>query len=203
MEFYYTPDTCALASLIVMEELGVEYRLNRIDFGAEQQKSADYLRVNPKARVPALVAGGVVLTETPALLVYLAQEFRGEHLLLDGPLGFARLQAVNSYLCSTLHVAHAHRMRGYRWADDPAAHDAMRAKVPEAMSACWSYVETEIMSDAYVFDHFTVADAYVFTMAQWMEADGVDPEEFPKVSAHREMMRQRPAVARCLEIERA
>ncbi len=203
MQFYYTPDTCALASLIVMEELGVVYDLKRIDFGTEQQKSPGFLSVNAKARVPALVTDDVVLTETPALLVYLAQQFGGAHILLDGPLGFARLQAVNSYLCSTLHVAHALRMRGHRWADDPAAHDAMRAKVPEAMSACWAYVETEIMGDAYVFDHFTVADAYVFTMAQWMEADGVDPEAFPKVSAHREMMRQRPSVARCLEIERA
>lgn len=203
MEFYYTPDTCALASLIVMEELGVDYTLKRIDFGSAQQKSAEYRRVNPKARVPALVLGNVVLTETPAMLVYLAQQFDGGHLLLEGSLGFARMQAVNSYLCSTLHVAHAHRMRGHRWADDPAAHDAMRAKVPEAMTTCWAYVEAEIMTGAFVFDRFTVSDAYVFTMAQWMEADGVEPDRFPKVLAHRRMMHARPAVARCLEIERA
>ena len=63
-----------------------------------------------------------ILTETPAMLAFIAQSFPQARMApLDDPFAFAQLQAFNSYLCATLHVAHSHRMRGYRWADDPAA----------------------------------------------------------------------------------
>ncbi len=70
---YYAPDTCALASHIALEDAGAEYRLRRIDFENEEQRGPDYLAINPKGRVPALVATRGVLTETPVMLAYVAQ----------------------------------------------------------------------------------------------------------------------------------
>lgn len=205
LTLYYTPHTCALASHICLEEAGADYEARRIDFAGEEQRQPAYLAVNPKGRVPALVTPSGVLTETPALLVYIAQCFPEARLApLDDPFALARVQAFNSYLCSTLHVAHAHRMRGTRWADEPAAIEAMKRKVPESVAAGFDYVERHAFTGPYVMgEAFTVADPYLFTLAQWMEGDGVDPARFPKVAAHREMMRGRPSVQRALAMQLA
>ncbi|MEQ8815182.1 MAG: glutathione S-transferase family protein [Thalassobaculum sp.] len=205
LTLYYTPQTCALASHICLEEAGAEYRAERIDFAKEEQKAPAYLAVNPKGRVPALVTPSGVLTETPALLLYIAQLFPAARLApLDDPFALARVQAFNSYLCSTLHVSHAHRMRGHRWADDPAAIEAMKRKVPETVAAGFDYVERHAFAGPYVMgEAYTIADPYLFTLARWMEGDGVDPAQFPKVAAHRAMMQERPAVQAALAVQLA
>ena len=85
-----------------------------------------------------------------------------------------------TYLCSTVHVAHAHRARGYRWADDPAAHEAMKKKVPETVGACFDLIERKMFRGPWAMgDAYTVADPYLFTIARWMEIDGVDPAAYP------------------------
>ena len=126
---YYAPNTCALATHIALLDAGAKYELKRVDFSKSEQQSPEYLAINPKGRVPAMVTPRGILTETPALLAFVAQSFPEAKLApLDDPFAFAQLQEFNSYLCSTVHVAHAHRVRGYRWADDPAAIEAIDRK---------------------------------------------------------------------------
>jgi len=203
LDFYYAPDTCALASHIALEDAGAHYRLHRINFGKQEQRRPDYLAINPKGRVPALVTKLGVLTETPAMLAFIAQSYPAAGLApLDDPFAFARVQEFNSYICSTLHVAHAHRMRGHRWADEPVAIAAMQRKIPESVGACYAHVEDHAFTGPFVMgETYTIADPYLFTVAQWMEADGVDPARFPKVAAHREMMRRRATVQTALHAE--
>lgn len=204
IDFYYAPETCALATHIAMRDAGADFTLHRIDFGTTQQQSADYLRINPKGRVPALVTAAGVLTETPAMLAYIAQTHPESRLMPTDPWAFAQVQAFNSYLCSTLHVAHAHRMRGHRWADEPEAWEAMQRKVPSSVAAGFAHVEDHVLQGPYVMgEDYTVADPYLFTLARWMEADGVDPTRFPKVAAHRAMMASRPTAKAALEAEAA
>jgi glutathione S-transferase len=200
---YYAPHTCSLATHIALEDAGATYDLRRIDFGRSEQKSADYLAINPKARVPALVTPDGVLTETPAMLAFVAQSFPAARLApLDDPFAFADVQAVNSYLCSTLHVAHAHRMRGYRWADEPEAIAAMQRKVPQSVGECYDYVEHNVLRGPWVMGEvYTIADPYLFTIAQWLESDGVDPLLVPRVVAHRTRMRDRQNVAKAVAEE--
>src|SRR5437588_6481895 len=134
LTLYYAADTCSLASHIALEEAGADYSLVRISFAQNEQHSPDYLAINPKGRVPAMVTERGILTETPAMLVFIAQSFPHARLApLEDAFALAEVQAFNSFLCSTLHVAHAHRMRGYRWADDEAAIAAMRRKVPDSV----------------------------------------------------------------------
>jgi glutathione S-transferase len=200
---YYAPHTCSLATHIALEDAGATYRLKRIDFGRTEQQSPDYLAINPKARVPALVTPRGVLTETPSMLAFVAQSFPAARLApLDDPFAFAEVQAVNSYLCSTLHVAHAHRMRGYRWADEPDAIAAMQRKVPQSVGACYDYIEQHVLRGPWVMgETYTIADPYLFTIAQWLEADGVDPTRVPGVVAHRARMIERPNVAKAVAEE--
>ncbi len=202
---YYAPNTCALATHIALLDAGAEYELKRIDFSKSQQQSPEYLAINPKARVPAMVTPRGILTETPALLAFVAQSFPEAKLApLDDPFAFAQLQEFNSYLCSTVHVAHAHRVRGYRWADDPAAIEAMKKKVPQSVGACFELIEREMLKGPWVMgDTYTIADPYLFTIAQWLEADGVDTSRLPRVMDHRSRMMERPNVKRALEEEHA
>ena len=203
MKLYFATGTCALASHIVLEEAGAEYSTVRINFAASQQRSPEYLAINPKGRVPSLVTDKGILTETPAMLAYIAQSYPKAKLApLEDAFRFAEVQAFNSYLCSTVHVAHAHRMRGHRWVDDPSAIEAMKKKVPETVAACFELVESKMLQGPWVMgETYTICDPYLFTLAQWMEGDGVDPARFPKVSDHRRRMSERPAVSNAIAQE--
>ena len=202
---YYAAGTCALASHIALEECGASYEAVRVDFRTNDQRKPEYLAINPKGRVPALVTDHGVLTETPALLAYIAQIFPAAQLAPTADsFEFARVQAFNSYLCSTVHIAHAHRMRGYRWADDAAAIEEMRRKVPESVGECFGLIEREMFAGPWVMgEAYTICDPYLFTLAQFLEGDGVDPARFPKILAFRNRMAQRPAVRRALAQELA
>lgn len=196
--FFYAPNTCSLASHIALEEARAPHEARRVDFASGEQRAPAYLAVNPKGRVPALVTPRGVLTETPAILAFIAQSFPAARLApLNDPFLFAGVQAFNSYLCSTVHVAHAHRVRGHRWADDPDAHAAMRKKVPENMTACFDLIDKEMLRGPWVMgEAYSIADPYLFTIAGWLEKDGVDIARFPRVRDHFNRMLERPAVER-------
>jgi glutathione S-transferase len=205
LTLYYAPGTCALASHIALVDAGAEYELKRVDFGSTEQQSPAYLKINPKGRVPAMVTSRGILTETPAMLAFIAQSFPAAKLApLEDPFAFAELQGFNSYLCSTVHVAHAHRMRGYRWVDDPAAIAAMQKKVPQSVGACFDLINRVMLKGPWVMgESYTIADPYLFTLAQWLEGDGVDLSLIPRVFDHRSRMLQRPSVKRAIAEETA
>jgi glutathione S-transferase len=203
LTFYYATNTCALASHIALEEAGADYETRWIDFGVAEQTKPGYLTINPKARVPSLMTERGVVTETPAILAFIAQTHPQAQLApLDDPFAFAEMQSFMAYLCSTVHVAHAHRPRAYRWADDPGAQEAMKKKVPETVGACFDLIERKMFRGPWAMgESFTVADPYLFTIARWMEVDGVDPAAYPRVLDHRDRMAERPAVQRALKAE--
>jgi glutathione S-transferase len=202
---YYAPHTCSLASHIALEDAGAVYELKRVDFATMEQKSPDYVAINPKARVPTMITPRGILTETPAMLAFIAQNFPEARLAPnEDPFAFAELQSFNSYLCSTLHVAHAHRMRGHRWADNPASFTDMQRKVPQSVGACYDLIETQMLKGPWVMgETYTVADPYLFTLAQWLEDDGVDPSRIPRVIEHRSRMAKMPNVKKATAEELA
>jgi glutathione S-transferase len=198
MKLFYAPATCALASHIALEEAGAEFVAIRLDFGADEQRKPDYLAINPKGRVPALVTDRGILTENPAILAFIAHSYPAANLApLHDPFAFAQVQSFNSYLCATVHVAHAHRRRGYRWADSPASFEDMKRKVPETVGGCFDLIERKMFKGPWVMgEAYSICDPYLFTIAEWLESDGVDPTRFPKVHDHRRRMAERPAVKR-------
>ena len=207
LKLYYAASSCALATHIVLEEVGADYSTQRIEFAKEQQKSPEFLKINPKGRVPALVTDRGILTETPAMLVYVAQSFPAAGLApMADAFAFARMQSFNSYLCSHVHVAHAHRMRGHRWVDADDAHSiaAMRRKVPETVGGAFELIEQGMLEGPWVMgDTYTICDPYLFTLAQWMEKDGVDLARVPRVVDHRQRMSERPGVKKAIAEELA
>ena len=206
LTFYYAPGTCALASHLALEYAGAPYEAKRLDFKQSQQRSPEYLRVNPKGRVPALVTGRGVLTETPALLQYIAQSFPQANLApLEDAFLLAKANEFNSYLCSTVHVNHAHKGRGYRWveADDTVALEAMKKKVPQTMAESFTLIEEQMLQGPWVLgDQFSTSDLYLYTLARWLEGDGVDVKRFPKVADHMRRMEALPQVQKVVALHK-
>jgi glutathione S-transferase len=200
LKLYYAPATCALASHITLAEAGASYTTEKIDFKINQQNSPEYLKINPKGRVPSLVTDRGILTETPAMLAYLAQSFPQAGLApLDDAFAFAQVQAFNSYLCSTVHVAHAHKMRGARWATEEISFADMKRMVPKTVGACFALIERNMLRGPWVMGEiYTICDPYLYTIALWLEGDGVDLADLPKVADHRKRMAERPAVQKAL-----
>lgn len=196
LHFYYAPLSCALASHIVLEHIGADYKTTKLNLKENDQQTPDYLAINPKGRVPALVTDRGILTETPAILLYLAQTYPVANMApLADHFALAEMQAVNSWLCSTVHVHHAHSSRGRRWSDDLDAQKTMKAKVPQNMTDCAELIERQILKGPWVMgEQFTVADPYLFTITSWMKGDGVDLARFPRLTDHYKRMLEIPAV---------
>jgi glutathione S-transferase len=200
IKLYYAPGSVSLASHIALEEAGAVYGAVLMDASARAAGGGrDYLAINPKGRVPALATDLGVLTETLAILAWIAAEYPQAQLMPADSWRFAQAQAFNSYLATTVHVAHAHRYRGYRWATEENSFEDMRRKVPASMTDCFALIERELLAGPWVMgDQFTVCDGYLFTTADWAEGDGVDMTLLPRVMEHRERVRARPAVRKVL-----
>lgn len=196
MKLFYADGTISIAPAIALIEAGLDHDLVRIDFSEATQTKPEYLAINPKGRVPALVLhSGDVLTETGALLDYIAALAPEARLTPAFAQDAAHMRGVMYYLASTMHVAHAHKMRGSRWADKPESHADMTAKVPETMTACAAYVEAECLRGDYVCGaDFTIADAYLFIVCNWLAGDGVSVSGFPKITAFMARMENRESV---------
>lgn len=191
MKLTFSPGSIAVASVVGFFEAGVAFEPVRVDFSKQGQRDPAYLAINPKGRVPALITDHGILTETIAIL-----EFACPNLIPTEPWAAARMREINTYLASTMHVAHAHKMRGSRWADQRSSWDDMRAKVPETMTDCAAYIEDKIAGPLVLGETLCLADPYLFAIASWLGDDGVDVEHFPKLTAFLAAMEARPSVQR-------
>ena len=99
-------------------------------------------------------------------------------------------------------LAHAHGRRGARWVDDAAAIEAMKRKVPAAMTECFELIERKLLKGPWVMgEQYTICDPYLFTIGTWIEGDGVDTTKLPRVMEHRKRMLARPAVQKAAAVE--
>ncbi len=192
LELHYATGSVAIAVAIALEESGLNYTATRVDFASREQTKPAYLALNPKGRVPALITDHGVMTETGAILEYIGAQ---SDLIPVDPVAATRMREVMYYIASTMHVAHAHKLRGARWANLDASFDDMRGKVTSNMAGCCSYLE-----HTYAFDPFalgaelTAADPYLFIALTWAKSDGVDLAAFPKLTAFMNMMHERASV---------
>lgn len=194
MKFYFAPNTISIAAAIMLEEAGLEYDPVEISFAEAEQTKPAYHKINPKGRVPALVTDAGILTETGAILRYLA-EISGKDMLQPHPWDSAFADSVMYYLASTMHVNHAHKMRGSRWADQESSWKDMTAKVQETMTSSCAYVEAECLKGPYVMgENFSIADPYLLITLCFARSDGVDFAPFPKIQSFLEAMEARRSV---------
>lgn len=190
LRLHYAPKTISIVAAITLEEVGTAYETVPVDFASGAQTKAPYLALNPKGRVPLLETPQGLLTETGAILEYVAPD-----LMPDDAFAAARVRETMYYLAGTMHVAHAHKMRGSRWADDPATHADMQAKVPETMTASSAYLEKHLALTPFsTGSSLTLADPYLYMVLSWAPGDGVDMTAFPKLMAFVNEMEARASV---------
>ena len=107
----------------------------------------------------------------------------------------ARMREVMYYLASTMHVNHAHKLRGARWADKKPSWKDMTDKVPQTMTASCKYISSNGLRGPFVLgEAVSLADPYLYVVCSWLEGDGVDVSAFPKILAFRAAMEARPSV---------
>ncbi|QYX58475.1 glutathione S-transferase family protein [Roseovarius sp. SCSIO 43702] len=195
MKLYYAPRTISVAAVMMLDETGIEHELVALDFGAGEQTGAAYHAINPKGRVPALDTGDGVLTETGAILEFVAAQVPERSLVPGDPMQAARMREAMYYLASTMHVNHAHKMRGHRWADREESRRDMTNKVVQTMTDSARYVEERMLRGPLILgEALSVADFYLYTVCSWLEGDGVDVEALPRIRAFRTEMEGRASV---------
>src|SRR4029077_16471269 len=164
----HAPGACSLAPHIALEEVGARYELSRVDLAANQQNSAEYLRINPKARVPALIDGDWVLTEAPAILRYIAARHPAAGLWPWDPREEARCAEWLNWISSTVHVAFVHVRRAARYAADPHAVEDVAATARKTCRDLWGAVEDKLGDAPWAIgERYSVADPYLLVYWTW------------------------------------
>lgn len=201
LKLFTAKGTIGLACEIVLEESGAEYEVERLNFAENQQRGPDFLAVNPKSRVPALACDEGIITETPAILAYVAERFAAAGLApSDDIFAAAQVTSFNAYLASWVHPAAAHRYRGYRWADDPAAIVELARKAPEVFGEAMALIDSALLNGPWVHgERYTTSDPYLYVVSTWIARDGLSMADYPKIADHFARMNQRPAVREVLE----
>ncbi|SEN41079.1 glutathione S-transferase [Roseovarius tolerans] len=199
MKLYYAKGTIAIATAIALHEAGLDFEPVRLDFRAGEQTGPEYQAINPKGRVPALVTDQGILTETGAVLDYIADIAPAAGLRPSDSYEAAKMREAMCYLASTMHVNHAHKMRSHRWADQQSSFDDMKAKSVQTMTESADHVENHILKGPYVLgETFSLADPYLYVACNWLEGDGVTVADYPKITAFIEAMRGRASVAQVI-----
>ena len=204
LKLFYAPNACSLAPHIALNEAGADYEAVKVDTMKGEQRSPEYLAVNPKAKVPSLVTDRGILTEVPVLLGYIARSFPKAELAPADGFEFFQMQSLNTYLSSTIHITFAHIFRPERYADNDAAKADMRAKAPKSLIDQFQLVE-DMLADGREWIHgtkYSVSDPYLYVFARWFARDGVGSiANLPRLAEHRARMQKRDAVRQTLEQE--
>ena len=205
IRLYYAPGACSLAPHIVLEEVGARFELWPVDLSANQQNSAEYLRVNPKARVPALCDGDFILTEAPAILRYVAARHPAAGLWPWDPWEEARCAEWLNWLSSTIHVAFAHVRRAARYATDPGAVEDVAATAKKTCRELWGAVDVKVGEGPWAIGaRYSVADPYLLVYWTWGRGPFLAfdmARDFPHWTAHARRLAGRPAVQRAFASE--
>lgn len=199
MKLYYLPGACSLASHIALREAGASFDLDKLDNATKKTEAgADFLAINPKGYVPVLALNdNDVLTEGAAILQYIADQHPDAGLApAVGTLERARLQEHLNFVASELHKAFSPLFK-------PDATEAEKAAAKTRVAQKLDLVEKQLSDGrSYLLgDKFTVADAYLFVVANWTGPTGIGLDTWPHVAAFQQRVGSREAVQAALKAE--
>jgi len=198
MKLFYSPGACSLSPHIVAQEAGIELGLQKVDLKTKAMATeGDFFAINPKGYVPALqLDNGEVLTEGPVIVQYLADQKPEKGLAPPaGTMARYHLQEWLGFINSELHKSYSPLFRP----DTPAE---TRADRQAYLSKRYGVVEKQLAGRSYLLgDHFTAADAYLFTVTNWAGTVKFDLSPFPNIRAFQERVAARPAVKAAMKAE--
>ncbi|MDB5507763.1 MAG: putative glutathione transferase [Hyphomicrobiales bacterium] len=203
MKLFYAPGSCALGIHVLLEEIGKPYELSKVDLAARQQYEPDFVKVNPKSKVPALVRDdGSILTEWPAIATWLALTNPEKKLLPTDPEGIARTLESVDYVVASLHMQGFTRVwRPDHFTPNEADYPAIKKKGHEIVDKGLKTFDEKLEGRDYLGgSDMSIADAALFYFTFWIPSRLKAP--LPKnLEAHYQRMRARPTVAKVLKDE--
>lgn len=201
---YYSPGACSLAPHIVLEEIGLPFSLALVSTSDGSTRSPEYLRINPKGRVPVLTIGDSVLTEAPAILLHLAMSYPAANLLPNSPQGLVRCIEWFNWLSGTVHAVAIRQV----WRPESFIHDDARfaevaEKGKENLGAAFAHIETRMGEAEWaVGPSYSIVDAYLLVIFRWGNRIGFDMRgRYAAWTHHTLRVLGRPAVERALKRE--
>jgi glutathione S-transferase len=198
MKLYYSSGACSLSPHIVALEAGIALALEKVDGKAKRTEGGeDFWQINPKGYVPALALdNGELLTEGPAIVQYLA-DLKPESGLApaNGTLARYRLQEMLGYINSEIHKTYSPLFK-------PDTPEATRAERKAYLLKRYQLIEDVLAKQPWLLgDHFTAADAYLFTVTNWAKHVDLDLSGFPALLAFQKRVAERPAVQKAMQEE--
>ena len=192
MKLYYSPGACSLAAHILLNEINVDFDLERVDLKTHKtEKGADYYEINPKGYVPALeINPGLILTENVAVLPFIAQHDAGQDLIPPSGLGRAKVLEWLGYLNSELHDEYAVFF-------DPKITEDEKVRGYATIDKMLKYIDDYLAKSDYdylVNDRFGPADAYLFVLTNWSKVIHHDLTPFTNIVALRNKVAERQSV---------
>lgn len=199
---YYSPGACSLVTHCLLEELGVRFEVKRVDFATQEHQAAAYRRINPKAKVPALVTPEGVLTETVALIEYLCDR-HGDGTMLGRPGTWRRLKAMESIatLATEIHPL----FNRFFHADDFSPHapvqEEVKSHAARKLVEWFGEQDAALSGEYWTGDTLTAPDFYFMVIARWGRWLEPNALRMTNIEPFFRRMTERPAVARALERE--
>jgi glutathione S-transferase len=198
MKLYYSPGACSLSPHIVLREAGLAFEPVLASTKSHKlQDGTDYYSINPLGYVPMLeLDDGTRLREGPAIVQYIADQAPAKNLApANGTLPRYRLQEWLNYISTEIH-------KSFSPLFNPNMPDDGKKVYRERLANRLEFVNRELEGKQYLLgDHFTVADAYLFTVTRWTKPMGIDISGLPNLVAHHERVGARPAVQEALKVE--
>lgn len=203
IKLYYSPGACSLAPHIVLEELGIAYEPVLVSLKDGDHKKADFLKINPKARVPALNVDGKVLTENVAILTYLGGGYADRGLWPKETWKQAEALSLIAWLASSVQVAFAGNVRPERYASDAVAKENVKATSREIVLGYYADIDKLLTGKTFAMGgQYTVCDPYLLVFYRWGYRLGLDMKaQFPHWNKHAMRVASRPTVKRVFEDE--
>lgn len=201
---YYAPGSCARVPLIALEQTGCSYDLRLIAFSAGEHKAPQFLAINPKGKVPALVFGDTVVTENVAILTFLGRQFPEAGLFPDAATGVSEFECLSdlSFVASTLHPI-VTRIRMAPFFAGPAAAQAVWDAGAKAMDEYFALIDNRLATRRWWYgDSWAIIDGYLNWVFFRVSGAAYDSSRFPAFEAHARACAEHPAIQRALQIER-
>ena len=204
LTLYFSPGACSLASHIGLEETGAPYDLKPILLAKGQQRTDEYLKINPRGKVPALSVDGKVLVENTAILTYLSRRFPEKKLLPSDPAEEARCIGTMCWFSSIVHPSYQRSHRPERFAEGEAAQAAVKENGRKMFWANLQEIDGMIQANDWIMGRdFTAVDGYALVFYGWASRSGFPVQELGAYTAWQERMMNRPSVRKSVESEQS
>jgi glutathione S-transferase len=199
LTLFYAPGACSMAAHIVLEESGEKYEPKRMDLSKGEQKTAEYMKIHPLGRVPALkLDDGTPLSENTAILPFLGKRFG---LWPTDPVKEAQALSVIGFFASSVHPANTHVARPERFTDDKAAFPGLQAMGKKSFHQYLKQIDGMYAGREWLADKYSVLDPYALVFYSWGVRRELPLTELKNYSAMKDRMLKRPAVQRVLADE--